>query len=151
MPNRPDGSGRDPMAGEVDRLLRQLDTPGSRRGPTASPEPRQGGPSPPPPVTVTLPSPLGVWVRVALGGALAAAMPFWPYRTCGLALAGYFAAAAVVMLAGVWGGYASWRRRMALAHVIAIVLIFAGVALITFQVLPRVGYAAMQLPWSCPG
>lgn len=139
------------MAGEVDRLLRQLGTPGGEPGPARKPGSRPDGPATPPPVTVTLPSPLGVWVRVALGAALAAAMPFWPYRTCGLALAGFFAAAAFVVLAGTWAGYASWRRRMALAHTLAIVLIFAGIALITFQVLPRVGYAATQLPWSCPG
>lgn len=153
MPKNSEGSKRDPMAGEVDRLLRQLGTTQERAQRAGQrPPPRPGTlPGAPPPVTITLPSPTGVWVRAALGALLAGAMLLWPYRTCGLPLAGYFVSTAVVVVTGVWAAYASWRRRMGFAHVLSVAVIFSGIALATFQVLPRVGYAAMQAAWGCPG
>ncbi|MFW5947824.1 MAG: hypothetical protein ACOCUW_04970 [Gemmatimonadota bacterium] len=98
---------------------------------------------------MTLPSPGGVWARAALGAVLVGAMTQWPYPTCGLPLIGYFAAVAVVLVGGVWAGYAAWRRRMAAAHVLAVAVIFAGLALTAHQVLPRVGYAPAPVGWAC--
>lgn len=149
MAKHPDGAERDPMAHEVDRLLRELDPPEQRKRRMAA-KPRPPRTPPPPQITITLPSPLGVWLRVILGTVLAAAMTQWPYPLCGLPLAGYFAALAVVMIAGGWAGYASWRRRMGLAHIVAIGLVFTGLSLAALQVLPRIGYGPVAMAWPCP-
>ena len=151
MPRNSDTSERDPMAGEVDRLLRQL---GPKVARPPRPRPPNGRPRPsdaPRPRPLTLPSPLGVWARAILGVVLAAALTQWPYRLCGLALAGYFTAATFVVTAGVWAAHAAWRRRMGLAHTLAIAVVFAGLALAAHQVLARVGYTAVQAAWGCPG
>lgn len=142
---------------EVDRLLRQLrpERPRPSR-PGARPDPRNGAPGstarrpgmirPP-----ALPSPWGVWGRVTLAAALAGGLMIWPYATCGLPLVGYAAAVVVALVAGLWGARAAWRRRMALAHGMAIGVIFIGLALAAHQLLTRVGYAAVQSPWGCGG
>ncbi|MDX1674303.1 MAG: hypothetical protein R3314_05805 [Longimicrobiales bacterium] len=145
---------------EVDRLLKQL-RPLDGRTTTPSgvgvrPAPRPGARAPgsttlSAPRGVTLPSPWGVWGRVALAAALAGGLMLWPYRTCGLPLAGYMAAVAVSLVAGLWGAHAAWRRRMALAHGTAVVVVFIGLALAAHQLLTRVGYAAIQAPWGCGG
>ena len=152
MSKKADGPGRDPMAGEVDRLLRQLGQQAPRKprpvvGPSAGPHPSRR--PAPPPITVTLPSPLGVWLRVALGALLAAAMTQWPYPLRGLPLAGYFGALAVVAVGGGWAGYASWRRRMGAAHIVAIGLVFFALGVAALQLLPWMGYGAAGR-WPCP-
>ncbi len=148
MPKKPaDRPERDPMAGEVARLLRQLDPAASGRAAAAKPRPRPKLPEPPP--LRTLPSPPGVWGRAVLVAVLATAMMTWPYRMCGLHLAAYFAGTAVLLVAGVWAAHAAWRRRMGLAHVLAIVLIFVGTALAAGQVLPRLVYAPVETTWGC--
>ena len=85
---------------------------------------------------------LGVALRLLLAGALAVAMPFWPYKaTCGLDLAGYLAAVGVVVVAGGWSAVWSWRHRSARAHVAALILVAWGLALAAAEILPRAGYA----------
>lgn len=150
MPSRRQNPGRDPIDREVDRLLRQLDPPtepAPARPPRSRPRPTHAPPQRP----ISLPSPLGVWGRVGLGAVLAGALTQWPYQTCGLPLVGYLAAVMIVLAVGVWAGYASWRRRMGLAHLIAIALVFAAAALTAHQVLPRFGYAPVEVTWRCPG
>ena len=156
MPRKSDTPDRDPMAGEVERLLRQLgpkEDPRIRPRPPKLPDPGRGRrPSDAHrPRPITLPSPPGVWARAALGVVLAAALTQWPYSLCGLTLAGYFVAAAFVVTAGAWAAHAAWRRRMGPAHTLAIAVVFAGIALAAHQVLARVGYTAVQAAWGCPG
>ena len=140
---------------EVDRLLQQL-------GPTAVGESGAASRSYPrgtgqraqasgarPTAPVALPSPLGVWGRVFLGVALAAGLLLWPYRMCGTALISYLFATAMVITAGIWGAHAAWRRRMVMAHIASIIVIFTGLALVAHQLLSRLGYAAVQLTWGC--
>jgi hypothetical protein len=160
MPKSPQNPEPDPMIGEVERLLRQLDAvsdkpgtrpPGEAQGARTRPRPGPGGraatvASPP---TFWLPTPRGVWARVALVVVLTVAMTQWPYRSCGWPLVGYMAGLLVLLVAGVWAGYASWRRRMGLAHIASVVLVFAATALAAGQVLPRIGYAAVQMAWRC--
>jgi hypothetical protein len=153
MPKSPQDPKPDPMIGEVERLLRQLDTHPSPAPPGSQnrPRPGMGGQtsSPASPPTFWLPTPNGVWARVALGAMLTAAMTQWPYQTCGWPLVGYLAGVLVLLVAGVWGSYASWRRRMGIAHIVSVAVVFAAAVLASGQVLPRIGYAAVKLAWRC--
>jgi hypothetical protein len=91
------------------------------------------------------------WLQVLLGGALAVGMTQWPYaHVCGLQLFLYLGAAGVVVLAGLWGAVASWRRRMGLAHTVGLLVLLWGGLLVAREVLPRVGYAKQALEWTCP-
>jgi hypothetical protein len=77
-------------------------------------------------------------------------MTQWPYsQTCGWPLAGYFGAVVTVILAGAWVGFASWKLRTGLVHILSLILIFWGIVLAAEQVLPRIGYAADRASWAC--
>jgi hypothetical protein len=94
---------------------------------------------------------VATWLQVLLGGALAVGMTQWPYaHACGLQLFLYLGAAGVVVLAGVWGAVSSWRRRMGLAHTVALLVLLWGGLLVARETLPRVGYARQALEWTCP-
>jgi hypothetical protein len=93
---------------------------------------------------------LGLSARLVLVLALALMMVDWPYdRSCGFPLYGYFGAVGVVILGGGWTGVTAWKLRSALAHIIALVLVFWGLVLASEVVLPRIGYAAAQATWQC--
>jgi hypothetical protein len=96
-----------------------------------------------------------VWARLVLVAALAGALGFWPYaRECGAGLYTFMGAGAMVFLGGVWVVTCTWRNRLPYAHFLALVLMLAGMAVVAHQVLPRVGYAAVDRLdpplWSCP-
>ncbi|MEO8201105.1 MAG: hypothetical protein ABI679_11335 [Gemmatimonadota bacterium] len=94
---------------------------------------------------------LATWLQVLLGGILAVGMTQWPYaHVCGMNLFLYVGAAGVVVLAGLWGAVSSWRRRMGLAHTVALIVSLWGMVLVAQEVLPRVGYAKQALEWTCP-
>ena len=137
---------------EIDRLMakapaagsqgaRELGSPGVRSASTPS------GAA----VAVGRREALGTWVKVLLGAGVAAAVAFyWPYaHGCGLSLYGYVAAAAGVMVVGLWGVVASWKSRMAMAHVVALLSMLLGGALIAKAVLDRTGYPKSPSTWSC--
>jgi hypothetical protein len=93
-----------------------------------------------------------VWSCVLLGVLLGAALPYWPYaRACGWWLLLYMTAAGTVVVAGIWGARVSWRSRRAFPHVVAVCTIIWGLALLTHEVLPRVGYARTRSAWRCHG
>lgn len=157
MAKKPQDRPRDSVAEEVDRLLRRL--PGA--DPTLrgqEPRRREPGARPAAPGTVlggvvrqpAPPSAPRAW-SLALGSALlGAALTQWPYpRDCGLGLAGYLVAAALVLGLGLWGAGAAWRARTAAAHVIALLAVVWGLALAAERILPRTGYAAVSATWSC--
>ena len=101
-------------------------------------------------------STLGVVFRLTLSVALGVGMLFWPYESrCGIGLAGYLAAVAVVAGSGVWSAVWSWRHRSGRAHSLSLLLILWGLVLGAMEVLPRVGYAkpdsANPATWACPG
>lgn len=151
----------DPMAREVDRLLAQLAAavPGRERG-----TPRGNGAAPAPPISqprvfgvnVAASAPsrgdlAALWGRVLLGAGLGVLMTQWPYsRSCDLPLLGYLSAVAMVMLAGGWIAFESWRLRNGPAHIVALILLFWGIVLAGEQLLPRIGYAADRAQWRCP-
>lgn len=139
----------------VDRLLRQLRPQDNHRaGSPVRPRPRtasstvRGALATAP---ITLPSPVVVWGRAALGAVLAGAMTQWPYAYCGLSLAAYFVAVVMVLVTGVWAANDAWRARMGRAHVLAIGIVFVGLVLGANQLLPRMGYGGLDAAWRCLG
>lgn len=133
---------------DVDRAIQKMKAPLT---PPPSPQvgvPRQ--PVVPAPRESTRAGRLATWLRVVLVLLLGAAAPFWPYpRQCGLNLFMYLGVIGLVVLAGTWGAASSWNRRMGLPHVLSILTIIWGLALIASEVLPRIGYAAAPLAWGC--
>lgn len=135
---------------EVDRLLNQLPThreeqmaaaASPKRAPVAPAggAPAEGG------------SRLGTWARVGLGLLVGIGMPSWPYsHSCGFTLLFYMVGVLAVVVAGVWSGLSSWRRRMGLAHVLSQLLVIWGLVLAAAVVLPRTGYAKAAATWFCP-
>jgi hypothetical protein len=94
---------------------------------------------------------MSTWLRVALVLAFAVAVPFWPYpRECGINLILYMSVISLLVIAGVWGAASSWGRRLGNAHVLSLLTVVWGLALIAAEVLPRIGYAAHQARWMCP-
>ncbi|MGH7628872.1 MAG: hypothetical protein ACREOF_05705 [Gemmatimonadales bacterium] len=161
MPKR--SSDADPMSEVVDRLLAQLS--GAPSGPRNRWAPTRNGRGARAASTVVGSarderalddaSPrelIGFWARVTLALLLGALMTQWPYsHDCGVALLGYTGAVVTVIVAGSWIAFASWRRRNAYAHVLALILAFWGVVLAAEQLLPRIGYAAEPATWQCDG
>lgn len=97
------------------------------------------------------PSATAVWIRVGLASLVGLAMTQWPYsHVCGLKEIFYLIGAGAVIASSVWGAWGSWRRRMGFAHALSVGLLVWGLALVTFEVLPRVGYAAKAATWFCP-
>lgn len=162
MAKPPSGRRPDPMAREVDRLLAQLARTSADSGHEPGAPHGNGGP----PRPISQPRVFGVgvatgtrsradlaalWGRVLLGVGLGALMTQWPYsRTCDLPLLGYLCAVAMVMLAGGWIAFESWRLRNGPAHIVSLILLFWGIVLAGEQLLPRIGYAAEQARWRCP-
>jgi hypothetical protein len=94
---------------------------------------------------------LWTWTQVILGGLLAVGMTQWPYsHGCGIKLFLYLGAAGLVVVAGLWGSLSSWRRRLGLAHTLAMLVVLTGLVLVAREVLPRVGYAKQVSTWMCP-
>jgi hypothetical protein len=90
------------------------------------------------------------WARLLPVLALAVALPFWPYaRACGLGLALYLGAVAILVGAGFWAATSAWRHRRPLAHVLALGAVTWGGVLAAQEVLPRIGYAKVTASWTC--
>jgi hypothetical protein len=149
------------MEREVDRLLAQLahvGTPESR-GPAG---PHVGTPAryPAAPARSASVAPstgsstrgalFALWARMLLGITLGAVMTQWPYpHSCGWPLVGYLGAVVTVIISGAWIGFASWKLRSGLVHILSLVLIFWGIVLAAEQLLPRIGYASDRASWAC--
>ena len=92
--------------------------------------------------------------RLLLVASLVVALQWWPYgASCGPSLAGFLAAVSLVAVGGLWAGWYSWRHRLAIHHVLAMLLVVTGLALVAAQVLPRLGYATVvgveATSWTC--
>ena len=155
MPKQPEPSKPDPLAREVDRLLASLAGVGGKPEPEPRPQTRAPKPraTPPPARRRTDPTRrdlAALWARVALGVVLGVMITQWPYaHACGLGLLQYLGAVAMVMATGTWIAVASWSRRHVPGHILALLLILWGIALAAYEILPRVGYAALQGTWQC--
>jgi len=133
---------------DVDRLLAKLPYADPKVGAGSEPTLRK-------PVAAvgqrSGPTVAGTWAKVGLGLAIGIGMTQWPYsHGCGLRLGFYLVGVAAVLVAGIWSGVSSWRRRLGFAHVLSHVLIVWGTVLAAREVLPRVGYAKALAPWLCP-
>ena len=150
-----DSSKPDPLAREVDRLLASLAGAGAKT--VSNPEPPPSAPKPlrPPPPARRRTDPTrnnlaALWARVALGVVLGVGITQWPYaHACGVGLTQYFGAVVMVLVTGAWIAVAAWSRRHAISHVVGLLLILWGGALATYEILPRVGYAALRWTWQC--
>jgi hypothetical protein len=91
------------------------------------------------------------WFWTSLAIVLAVALPLWPNdKSCGLKLVFYLGAAGIALLMGALGALSSWSYRRGLAHLLSLLaIVWAGV-MAAREILPRVGYAAHQLHWTCP-
>lgn len=141
-----------------DKELADIDKVIARTPAGPSPVPATQGKSAPGSATPALQSAptgrkaaLATWLKVILGGLLAIGMTQWPYsHGCGISLYLYIGAAAAVVVAGLWSSIASWRRRMGLAHSLALGVTLWGMVLLAREILPRTGYAKQALHWTCP-
>jgi hypothetical protein len=92
----------------------------------------------------------GVWLRTSAAAGLGAAVLYWPYaHDCGLYLHLYMGVIAAVLVSGGWASIIAWRSHVALAHLFALIVFFWGIVLAAEQVLPRIGYAAIEASWMC--
>lgn len=88
---------------------------------------------------------IGVVARLILVGAVGAALTVWPYENdCGLGLFGFLGAEAVIVIGGLWIAISTWRARLPRMHIVSLAIILAGLVLIAGEVLPRIGYAAVD-------
>ena len=140
---------------EIDQLIAK----GPKPGPAQPPVPLKPGPvgiSQPPSNSPGVPTVgrrarLGTWARIMAGVLLAVGMTQWPYaHACGAPLLAYTGASFLLVGVAIWGGISSWRTRLAAAHILAVAVALWGVGLLAAILLPRIGYAAIELAWLCP-
>lgn len=108
-------------------------------------------PAPASPVRTSRPrDALGVWLKALLGALGAGALVVWPYGTvCGTPLYAFLGGAAAVAAAGIWTMGSAWVHRRALAHIVGVLVMLAGLILGAREILPRTGYAAEAHTWTC--
>ena len=88
---------------------------------------------------------IGAGARLILVFALGVALAFWPYeRECGGGLFGFLGVETVIVVGGVWVAFTTWRYRLPMMHTLSLFIILTGLALIAAEVLPRIGYAAVD-------
>ena len=88
---------------------------------------------------------IGASARLILVFALGAAIGMWPYsRECGWGWFGYVGVEVVIVAGGLWVAFATWRGRLAKMHALSLLIILTGLVLIAAEVLPRIGYAAID-------
>jgi hypothetical protein len=98
---------------------------------------------------------IGGGARLVLVAALGVALAFWPYENqCGLGLTGYLAVELVIIIGGLWVAISTWRARLPKMHILSLLIALAGMVLVAIEILPRVGYAAVDPKnppsFSCP-
>jgi hypothetical protein len=130
-----------------DKELANIDKAIARQpAPATAPAGTPGQPLTPPRRFVAL-----TWFWTSLAIVLAIALPLWPNdKSCGLRLVFYLGAAGIALLMGALGALSSWSYRRGLAHLLSLIaIVWAGV-MAAREILPRAGYAAHQLHWTCP-
>ncbi|MGQ0701695.1 MAG: hypothetical protein ACT4PM_01015 [Gemmatimonadales bacterium] len=145
----PPASGSPPPR-DWDKELAEIDRLMAKQPAAPAPVPTSRPTAQPPSRPTTGRAALGAWLRVLLGAALGVAMTQWPYASdCGLGLVLYLGAASGVVLAGLWAMVASWKRRMPLAHVVALAVLLWGAILVGQVILDRTLYVKVPKTWTC--
>ena len=98
---------------------------------------------------------IGGGARLILVFALFAALIIWPYeRECGAGLFEFLGVEVVIVVGGLWVAFTTWRYRLPKMHTLSLLIILTGLILIGAEVLPRIGYAAVDPKhprhFSCP-
>lgn len=98
---------------------------------------------------------IGGGARLILVFALFAALIIWPYeRECGVRFFEYLGVEAVIVVGGLWVAFTTWRYRLPKMHTLSLLIILTGLVLIAAELLPRIGYAAVDPKhpphFSCP-
>ena len=96
----------------------------------------------------------GAVARLVLVATLVTALYWWPYATrCGLDLAALLVAQSMVIVGGLWAAAYAWRHRLAACHAVALLLLLAGLVLVSAQLLPRAGWVTIvgieATEWRC--
>ena len=87
----------------------------------------------------------GGGARLILVFALFAALAVWPYeRACGLGLFEYLGVEVVIIVGGLWVALTTWRYRLPKMHTLSLLIVLTGLILMAVEVLPRIGYAAVD-------
>ncbi|HET9064743.1 MAG TPA: hypothetical protein VFN22_02830 [Gemmatimonadales bacterium] len=93
---------------------------------------------------------LRVWLTTLLGPVGVAALVMWPYgTTCGTWLWVYLLGVLAVFGASLMAMRAAWQHRRPMAMAVGVLTLIAALGLAAMIVLPRVGYAAASLTWTC--
>ena len=97
---------------------------------------------------------IGSMARLLLVLALGVALYMWPYEnSCGTGLLGYLGVEAMMFIGGFWVAVTTWRARLAKTHTVSLLVMLASLTLMAAEVLPRVGYAKVDLKkpptWFC--
>ncbi len=97
----------------------------------------------------------GGGARLLLVFALFVALAVWPYEhACGLGLFEYLGVEVVIIVGGLWVAFTTWRYRLPKMHTLSLLIILTGLTLMAVEILPRVGYAAVDpknpARFSCP-
>jgi hypothetical protein len=98
---------------------------------------------------------IGGGARLILVFALFAALIIWPYeRSCGVGFFEYLGVEVVIVVGGLWVAFTTWRYRLPKMHTLSLLIILTGLVLIAAELLPRIGYAAVDPKhpprFSCP-
>jgi len=98
---------------------------------------------------------IGGGARLVLVAAVGIGLAFWPYENqCGSGLFGYLAAELVIIVGGLWVAITTWRARLPKMHILSLLIALTGLILVAIEILPRVGYAAVDPrhppQFSCP-
>ena len=98
---------------------------------------------------------IGGGARLILVFALFAALIIWPYeRECGVGFFEYLGVEVVIVVGGLWVAFTTWRYRLPKMHTLSLLIILTGLVLIAGELLPRIGYAAVDPKhpphFSCP-
>ena len=88
---------------------------------------------------------IGAGARLILVFALGAAIAVWPYsRDCGWGWISYVGVEGVIAGGGIWVAFTTWRGRLPRMHIFSLLIVLAALLLIGAEVLPRIGYAAID-------
>jgi hypothetical protein len=129
----------------IDRVLAKQSGSPAPVAPSRSAAPAPSAPPRAPRRSVAL-----TWFWVALGVALAVALPIWPYeKACGLRLMFYLGAVGITGIVGALAAVASWAHRRGFAHVLSLIVLGWSGVLAAREVLPRIGYARQRAAWMC--